>query len=69
MQGGKEVFEAMVDFDRVLGLRLAELAKPASTEVSDEIQAMLQQREIARKSRDFATSDRIRDELWPRVTS
>jgi cysteinyl-tRNA synthetase len=61
--GGKEVYQAMIDFDSVLGLKLAERAKPASAEVPDEILSLLGDREKARKSRDFATSDRIRDEL------
>jgi len=44
-------------------LKLAERAKPAEAEAPLEIQKMLEERERARKARDFATSDRIRDEL------
>jgi len=62
-RGGSEVFEAMTDFDRVLGLKLAERAKPVSAEVPREIEAMVEEREKARKARDFATADRMRDEL------
>jgi len=62
-KGGKEVFDAMVEFDKVLGLKLAERAVSVGGEVPEQIQELLQQREAARKSRDFATSDRIRDEL------
>jgi len=61
--GGKEVFDAMVDFDRVLGLDLAERATPATTEVPPEIEALLAERNAARAARDWATADRIRDEL------
>jgi len=62
-RGGSEVFEAMTDFDRVLGLKLAERAKPVSAEVPREIGARVEEREKARKARDFATADRMRDEL------
>ncbi|HUV05633.1 MAG TPA: cysteine--tRNA ligase [Armatimonadota bacterium] len=62
-RGGREVFEAMVDFDRVLGLELAERAKPVSAEIPREILGLVQEREKARKARDFATADRIRSEL------
>ena len=75
-KGGKEVFETMIDFDRVLGLKLAEKAKRSVTihvptiEVRGEVNLMpkdiigiLQQREKARKAKDWATSDRLRDEL------
>lgn len=61
--GGKEVFEAMNDFDRVLGLDLVERARPVTVEVPSEIEALLAEREQARKSRDWATADRIRDEI------
>jgi len=61
--GGKEVFEAMNDFDRVLGLDLVERARPVTLKVPSEIEARLAEREQARKSRDWATADRIRDEI------
>ncbi len=62
-KGGKEVWDAMLDFDRVLGLKLAEKAKSVGKEIPQEILDLLDQRQQARKARDFAASDRIRDEL------
>jgi cysteinyl-tRNA synthetase len=62
-KGGREVYEAMLDFDRVLGLRLEEKATPAEEEVPAEIQALLDQRQQARKVKDFGAADKFRDEI------
>lgn len=62
-EGGSEVWEAMADFDRVLGLRLVERAKPLTVEIPDDILALVEEREKARKMKDFETADRIRSEL------
>jgi cysteinyl-tRNA synthetase len=61
--GGGEIWDAMLDFDRVLGLKLAENARSAGGEIPQEILDLVEQRQQARKSKDFAASDRIRDEL------
>jgi cysteinyl-tRNA synthetase len=61
--GGSEIYEAMIDFDRVLGLRLAEHAESEKTEVPDNIRMLLEEREKARKARDFATADQIRETI------
>ena len=54
----------MLAFDEVLGLDLRN-AVPVETaaEADPRIDAMLEERETARKNKDFATADRIRDEL------
>ncbi|QXC60826.1 hypothetical protein KSP35_21290 [Aquihabitans sp. G128] len=56
----------LADFDRALGFGLADAVDPerAGDESTDPaIAALLAEREQARKDRDFATADRIRDEL------
>lgn len=60
-------------YDLVLGLELLTLTpedlqlKPATTELDEgEIQALLLEREAARKSRNFARADELRDELLAR---
>ena len=62
------------DFDQVLSLGLLEAAelqaKPAGRELSPEetaeIEALIQKRAEARKAKDWATADAIRDELAAR---
>ena len=62
------------EFETVLGLGLFEEAAkheekkqtPAAEESDPEIDAMIAERQAARKNRDFAAADRIRDELAAR---
>ena len=59
--------DAFDRFDRVLGvlsLRRAEDARPPDE--AAEIERMIEARQAARKNRDFAAADRIRDELAER---
>lgn len=57
----------LADFDRALGFGLAEAADPdaAGDDASGDprIAGLLEQRQAARAAKDFATADRIRDEL------
>ena len=62
---------ALADFDRVLGLNLLAAAEKKRTaqpeeEHDPEIEALLSERTAAKKAKDFATADRIRDELKAR---
>jgi len=52
-------FGLLDELTEVLGL----LRKEPKVEVEPEIQALIDQRQAARKAKDFATADRIRDEL------
>jgi cysteinyl-tRNA synthetase len=61
------IHEAFDEFDRVLGilgLRRAEEAHPA-VDVT-EIERLIEERHAARRRRDFAAGDRIRDDLAAR---
>jgi cysteinyl-tRNA synthetase len=53
----------VLDFDRVLGLRLDTVTPKAPKALSDEVQEMVRQRDAARASRNWKESDRLRDEL------
>lgn len=68
-----ETLRLVAVYDLVLGLDLLQLTpeelqlKPASADLDDaQIEGLLQEREAARKGRDFARADQIRDELQAR---
>lgn len=52
----------LLEFDRVLGLRLAEW-HPASAAVPDEILALVEQRQRARKERRWGDADALREQI------
>jgi cysteinyl-tRNA synthetase len=55
-------WQLLLDFDRVLGLDL-ERARLPEVSLDAEIEALVREREAARKRRDFARADAIRAEL------
>ncbi|MDQ3881310.1 MAG: cysteine--tRNA ligase, partial [Chloroflexota bacterium] len=56
--------QLLLEFDAVLGLDLGRSEPP--TPLSDEVAELLRRREQARRDRDYATSDALRDELAAR---
>lgn len=61
--GNKEKFELLVDFDRVLGLNIEGIEEEELEKLPPEIMERIEEREKARKVKDWKTADRIRDEL------
>jgi cysteinyl-tRNA synthetase len=57
-----ERYELLASWDQVLGLDLERLAREGF-EVPEDVQALIDERNEARRIRDFTTSDRIRDRL------
>jgi cysteinyl-tRNA synthetase len=53
----------ILDFDRVLGLRLDTVVPKAPRELSDEVRELVRQRDAARAGRNWKESDRIRELL------
>jgi cysteinyl-tRNA synthetase len=53
----------ILDFDRVLGLRLDTVESKTPRVFSDEALALVREREAARAARDWKRSDQLRDEL------
>ncbi len=56
------VLDILIDFDRVLGLKIKETAEKASTLEAD-IEALIKEREQARARRDWSRADEIRNLL------
>ena len=63
--GGVERWVLVREFDQVLGLGLAG-AKLESVDVDAEIEALILEREEARRSKSFVRADQIRDQLLER---
>lgn len=53
----------LLDFDRVLGLRLDTVEPRAARTFSDEVLAMVKQRDEARAAKNWRASDQLRDQL------
>ncbi len=53
----------ILDFDRVLGLRLDTVEAKKPRVISDEVQAIVRERDEARAARDWKRSDKLRDQL------
>ena len=56
--GGKKVYEVMLEFDKVLGLNLGKEER-----IPAEIKKLVDEREKARKEKDFEKADRIREDI------
>jgi len=53
----------ILDFDRVLGLRLDTVEPKQPRIISDEVRALVHERDVARAARDWKRSDQLRDQL------
>ncbi|MCK5096229.1 MAG: cysteine--tRNA ligase [Candidatus Pacebacteria bacterium] len=55
----------ILDFDKVFGLKIKEVAQEMSQEkdIPEEIQNLVTERETARQNKDWAESDKLRDEI------
>ena len=59
-EDAKRIYELMLDFDRVLGLKLGETSKEA---VPEDVQKLVLEREKLRKEKKFKESDSIRNKI------
>ncbi len=57
----KQLAELLLDFDKVLGLKIDEKIEEKVEEIPTEITELLEQRNVARANKDWAESDRLRD--------
>ncbi len=57
----------ILDFDEILGLKISEgvetLRAESEISVPEDVQKLVDERETARKNKDWAESDRLRDEI------
>jgi len=60
-EDSKKVIDFMLDIDRVLGLKMEEAL--VEKELADEIKRLIEERNNARKEKNYARSDEIRDQL------
>jgi cysteinyl-tRNA synthetase len=58
----RAAWDLVLDFDRVLGLGLGKLAKE-TTAVPDEVTRLVEERQAARRAKNWAESDRLRDRI------
>ena len=56
-------YRLILDFDRVLGLRLDTVQPKAPKAVNEEVLALVKQRDAARAARNWKLSDQLRDQL------
>ena len=64
--GARAALTAFARFDAVLGCLGDEPAAAAEVEVGAEVEPLLRDREVARKAKDFAAADRLRQEIEAR---
>ena len=50
-------------FDKVLAINIDKPVENNEIEIPDEIKSLIEQRKVARENKDWALSDKIRDEL------
>lgn len=65
-ESSKEVLNAALSLIRELGTPLGIIQKSTKVSLEDEIEELIRQRQEARKNRDFAMADKIRDDLKAR---
>ena len=63
INASKELCQGALDLIRELGKPLGILQKSTKVSLEDEIQALIDERQQARKDRNFALADKIRDDL------
>ncbi|MCD2501794.1 cysteine--tRNA ligase [Clostridium sp. NSJ-145] len=66
INSSKELCEKALELIRELGMPLGILQKTTKVSLEEEVEALIQARQDARKNRDFALADKIRDDLKAR---
>ncbi len=59
----KDIYNLVLDFDRFLGLKLNEVREEEKLAIPQTIIDIAEQRKLARLNKDYALSDKLRDEI------
>ena len=59
----KQLADLLLDFDKVLGVDIQKEVEEKTLEIPEEIKELIEKRKEARANKDWALSDKIRDEL------
>jgi cysteinyl-tRNA synthetase len=59
----RRALDALIDFDRVLGLDLAHVQPDLGRSAGPEVHALARRRDEARRERNWSEADRLRDEI------
>lgn len=59
----KDIYNLCLDFDKFLGLRLSEVKDDTKSDIPQEIINIAEQRKTARNNKDYALSDKLRNEI------
>jgi cysteinyl-tRNA synthetase len=59
----RALLDLVLDFDRVLGLRLSDVVDAQDAALPTEVTELIQRREAARDARDWATADALREDI------
>lgn len=58
--GGNQAYKQIIEFDKVLGLNLNKVKQP---KLNQQIKKLIQEREKARKNKDYKKADKLRQQL------
>ena len=58
-----EIADLLQKFDTVLGIKIDEEGKEKNVEIPENVLKLIEERKIARQEKNWAESDRLRDEI------
>ena len=59
----KKLAELLLDFDKVLGIKIEEKVEQKQDEIPQEVLELVEQRKKAREEKNWALSDELRDKI------
>lgn len=59
----KKLADLLLDFDKILGIKIEEPVQVKREEIPEDVQKLLEQRNLARQEKNWALSDELRDKI------